>query len=237
MPAHRLVSHAVLAAVLGLAAPWPALAQSPQTVLAQSTQTVLAQVQREYRSVDGELNASYQALMRQLDEGARPHLVKAQLAWIAFRDAERAFEEDLYREGTHRPVAGYEALVRLTRQRTHEFNAAGEEIDLALDHGFPDMKVVLADLEAQEAAHRQADVRLNKVYQALKARGDAANRKLLIRAQIKWIAFRDAEGDFKGTMLHKSPVGPLWNATSLLTTTTVRADDLETLGRGLGSRR
>ena len=44
-----------------------------------------------------------------------------------------------------------------------------------------------------DAAFKKADTELNAVYsQALKA-SDSSNRKLLIDAQRKWVAFRDAD--------------------------------------------
>lgn len=66
-------------------------------VEADTTAAYRAAYDRYERFLDGELNRAYQALRRELDDGARQQLRAAQRAWIDYRDAAFAFIEGNWR--------------------------------------------------------------------------------------------------------------------------------------------
>ncbi len=67
---------------------------------------------------DKKLNATYAEMRRELDPGAREQLVKAQKAWLQFRDADCDFEAEAVRGGS----AYQSEYIRcqLTRTRARE---------------------------------------------------------------------------------------------------------------------
>ena len=74
---------------------------------------------------DGKLNDEYKATqaffaeMDGEDDGQRvAALLKAQRAWIAFRDAECAMEYSAWGSGSIRSIAGADCLMRVTAERT-----------------------------------------------------------------------------------------------------------------------
>ena len=96
----------------------PALdcSNGPQTVLNECADA-------GFRAADAKLNAAYRAVTRRLTEdSARPSLVEAQRAWIRFRDAECAFDTNVYEGGSIRPMLFSQCLTRVTDQRTADLN-------------------------------------------------------------------------------------------------------------------
>lgn len=74
---------------------------------------------RTAKAADDELNRAYRKLRGTLDDKDRGLLADAQRAWIAFRDAECAF--DLAdKDGSGHNVAHLECLTRLTRARAKQ---------------------------------------------------------------------------------------------------------------------
>jgi len=71
---------------------------------------------------DAELNRQYKKLQSTLGPEAKARLTKAQLAWIAYRDAEFALIERLYdiREGTMYGPMQNHARVKVVRARARE---------------------------------------------------------------------------------------------------------------------
>ena len=72
-------------------------------------------IHRELRESDARLNLVYQALMKALAE-PRP-LQKAQRAWLAFRDAQCAFDSEALKGGSARPYSLKLCLIVLAEQR------------------------------------------------------------------------------------------------------------------------
>ncbi len=93
-------------AVLMLAG--PALADEPdcsQKALSTGVQMTLNLcAERDAQRSDKVLDATYGLLAGKLDDGGRAALKKAELAWIAFRDATCDFETSGYAGGSMRPM-------------------------------------------------------------------------------------------------------------------------------------
>jgi uncharacterized protein YecT (DUF1311 family) len=72
-----------------------------------------------FRRADGELNALFKEMRRQLkgDAGAEKPLIAAERAWIAFRDAECAFSASNSKGGSIYPMVYSGCLEKLTRTR------------------------------------------------------------------------------------------------------------------------
>jgi uncharacterized protein YecT (DUF1311 family) len=110
-----------------LIALWTALAfaddVNPETC-AETAQTQLDMqfcVDARYKVADARLNEVYKRLTPLThDAEEKSKLVKAQRAWIAFRDTECAWEGDKYRGGSLEPYEAVSCLLRLTEQRTQE---------------------------------------------------------------------------------------------------------------------
>jgi uncharacterized protein YecT (DUF1311 family) len=149
---------------------------------------------------DAALNVRYQQVMKSLSGPLRVLLTAAELKWIAFRDAECDHEEDQYRGGSIMQLIYWNANSLLTEQRTR---------DLALLTPGPD--------------DPEADKRLNKVYRAWDKEQDAQGHKLLQKAELAWIAFRDAEAAYEGARFKGGKAGCLARLTM------TRALDLEAL--------
>lgn len=155
--------------LMALALAAPALPAAAQTQLEMNEQARAAAMKD-----DAALNRGYKALMARLAPSQKQLLTKAELKWIAFRDAECTFEEDKYRGGSIRPVIYWGAYARMTNARLAQLQATGV--------GKPDPT---------------ADKALNRLYQELRGGLDPTGKQLLLAAQVAWLAFRDAEADFQ----------------------------------------
>jgi uncharacterized protein YecT (DUF1311 family) len=140
----------------------------------------------EAMATDATLNKSYQRLMSRLHGHAHDLLVNSELKWIVFRDAECDFEEDKYRGGSIQPLEYWHTYNRLSKTR---------------------MKQLEASTPGQTSP--AADATLNTLYQELVKSQDQAGAKLLQKAELAWIAFRDAESDFQATRYHAPRAGAL----------------------------
>ncbi|EAQ47002.1 hypothetical protein MED193_17454 [Roseobacter sp. MED193] len=121
----RLSRLATLASLGALLLPGPALADcnNPQTTREMRHCAAL-----EYERADTELNKTYQAAqrsMRSLDrdlpndlKGASASLLRAQRAWIPFRDSACETEGFQFRGGTLEPLMVLTCKTHLTRQRS-----------------------------------------------------------------------------------------------------------------------
>jgi len=68
---------------------------------AQSQAEMNRQAAKDFEKVDAELNSAYAALMAKLpDAESKQKLKESQRAWLAFRDAEAAFQADGERGGS-----------------------------------------------------------------------------------------------------------------------------------------
>ena len=186
---HRPALAAILAALLvSVASPAWAQSQLEMNMKAQASA----------KTADTKLNSTYKRLMVSLDQPAQAALVRAELAWIAFRDAECALVASPYEGGSIQPLMYSTALERLTAARTAELAASGP------GRGDP-----------------QADARLNRLYKELLGDMTPAVRKQLQKAQLAWIAFRDAEAGFQALRFGGS------KRVAIEALTRVRADQLQ----------
>jgi uncharacterized protein YecT (DUF1311 family) len=91
---------------------------------------------RDFDKADADLNAQYKNtrdLMRKRDadstpedKGAEDALVKAQRAWVAYRDAECGSRGFQYHDGSMEPMVYSGCLTELTKRRTEELKALTE---------------------------------------------------------------------------------------------------------------
>ncbi|MFC5068198.1 lysozyme inhibitor LprI family protein [Flaviflagellibacter deserti] len=72
-----------------------------------------------YKKTNAELNTTYQEIMGRLkdDDPTREMLVKAQRAWLAFRDAECDFATFAAKDGSIWPMLNLQCLGALTAKR------------------------------------------------------------------------------------------------------------------------
>ncbi len=83
----------------------------------QSGMSICAAV--DFAASDGRLNAAYGEIMRRLaaDQDGRRRLQAAQRAWVAFRDAECAFQTAATTGGSMHPMLVVECRTELTKAR------------------------------------------------------------------------------------------------------------------------
>jgi uncharacterized protein YecT (DUF1311 family) len=220
---HPIVALALLAALA--ATPWtpPAAAEPVNTTL-----------EREYKAEDAALNAAYKKLTARLRHVARQRLTASEIAWIAFRDAQRHVEADLYRGGTMAATAALSSKIRLTSERTKELQTWLKRLDAPVFKGL-DAQTRERALSQQKGAHAQADHLLNQAYQAVLAPQDAEGRKLTTQAQRAWLAFRDKEAAF-AEVVGAPADAPLMRQLTLTELTGIRAEDLQTIVDEVKSR-
>ena len=72
------------------------------------------------KAADDSLNKNYAELRTILDAGSKNEIKQAQLAWIAFRDAECVFSSDVNKGGTLGRLSEMSCLTRLTKKRASE---------------------------------------------------------------------------------------------------------------------
>ncbi|MCC2975423.1 DUF1311 domain-containing protein [Sphingomonas sp. PL-96] len=98
-------------------------AANPASCTGDDTPSINACASAEFDAADAELNRYYQAAMRRLrSEGegeAAKELVKAQRAWIQYRDAECGAVYQNWSGGSIRTLMGISCQTRLTKLRTH----------------------------------------------------------------------------------------------------------------------
>lgn len=82
-----------------------------------STVGMVQCLERETDFWDTLLNTRYEELAQALAPAAFEALQEAQRAWIAFRDAECAFEHAVWGDGTIRAVAGASCMLEITAER------------------------------------------------------------------------------------------------------------------------
>lgn len=92
------------------------------------TATAFSQTQMElnrdaaaaYKKADKELNQVYNQLVAMLNEKEKARLVKAQRAWITFRDAHAHFSAGMYEGGSMQPLMHATAMKEVTMQRIEQ---------------------------------------------------------------------------------------------------------------------
>ena len=91
---------------------------------ATTTAAMRACENARFEKADRELNAAYNDLMQQLDDGRREKLRLAQSAWLHFRETNADFEADAARGGTLAPLIKVTVLADMTEARTAELKKA-----------------------------------------------------------------------------------------------------------------
>ncbi len=98
----------------------------------------IAEEKKQYRAADKALNIEYRKLLAGLDGAGRDKLVRAQRAWVAFRDANAMLRGHFSRGKV--PVSDavraselrlYTALREMTEARALELAAIGQEREAA----------------------------------------------------------------------------------------------------------
>ena len=101
----------------------------------QEDHQIIAELQANYKAADKTLNASYKRLYSEMDGAGRAKLVKAQRAWLAFRDSNAMLHADYIRGGAASSSGGdrvlYAVLVEMTHMRTRELDAIRAERNAA----------------------------------------------------------------------------------------------------------
>ena len=96
----------------------PLVALPAKDANAQSQGEMNRQAAKDFHKADAELNSAYAALMAKLpDVECKQKLKESQRAWLAFRDAQAAFEADEAHGGTMAPTLRYATMTELTDQR------------------------------------------------------------------------------------------------------------------------
>lgn len=125
-------------AALGLASLFlclPATAASKKCADAQDQATMTQCAGEDFSAADKKLNASFREIQKRLadDADGKARFVKAQRAWIAFRDAECAFNAGNSSGGSIYPMLVASCKKDLTEQRNKQLRTylSCEEGDLS----------------------------------------------------------------------------------------------------------
>ncbi|PZQ96860.1 MAG: hypothetical protein DI533_14940 [Cereibacter sphaeroides] len=111
----------LLAVALLTLAGQSAFAQDCANAQDQTTMNICAG--QSYKAADAELNATYKTLMVSVSPDGGKRLKAAQRAWIAYRDAECAFETLGTADGSIHSMIVSGCLEDLTRAQTARLNA------------------------------------------------------------------------------------------------------------------
>jgi uncharacterized protein YecT (DUF1311 family) len=98
-----------------------ASAANAQTVDCANASTQLAMnecAERSFKAADAELNSTYKALTQKVTKPGLAKLKSAERAWIAYRDAQCAFETAGTEDGSIHPMVVSSCLEGLTRAQT-----------------------------------------------------------------------------------------------------------------------
>jgi len=87
------------------------------------------QADKKYKKADAELNKVYKELSALLTPERKALLVKAQRAWITFRDMHCQFTDSMYEGGSIQPMIYSLCMQVLTEQRTKQLKVEKDEIN------------------------------------------------------------------------------------------------------------
>ena len=73
-----------------------------------------------YQTAGREMDAAYDALLKGLNGEQKHKLLRAQKAWLRFREANAAFEASTIQGGTLAPLVKISVLTKMTSARTEE---------------------------------------------------------------------------------------------------------------------
>lgn len=177
-----------LLAVLVLLAASPALAEPKAEDTIPSQPELNAQEAHAAAEADRELNKVYRKVTEDLTPTQRQDLTKAELAWMKYRDADKAFIGWLAGGGQATPMAESGAIRSASEVRMVQLNRVLDRHHWMLHP---------VTLPAAKAAFKDADARLNTDYKALMAQLKKPGQASLLKAQLAWLRFRDAEAAFE----------------------------------------
>lgn len=133
------------------------------------------------KKADAELNAVYKEVMASLDDAGKAALKESQRAWVKYRDLCGESEGSMYEGGSIQPMVVLQCHGDLTKEKSGRLRGM-------LPEGVARNSMGLPSLEAQQAALKKADDKLNKVYKDFMALGPNDKVK---EAQRAWIEYRD----------------------------------------------
>jgi len=108
--------------------PSPAGAQAePDCTAPQNTVEMHYCADQAYQAADADLNHVWRSMRGHLSKDEKALLLKAQRAWLKFRDANCDFAASPYLGGSIHPVILLTCLETMTRERTEELRAMLEQ--------------------------------------------------------------------------------------------------------------
>jgi uncharacterized protein YecT (DUF1311 family) len=99
------------------------------TAFSQTQQQLNREAAERYQKVDAELNKVYKELMALLSPERKALLVKAQRAWITFRDTHCQYESSIYEGGSMKPLLHAMCKQDLTEHRLKQLEQAKKEAE------------------------------------------------------------------------------------------------------------
>jgi uncharacterized protein YecT (DUF1311 family) len=159
------------------------LAQQPNCKNPQNQAEMNACAGLSYQNADKKLNQVYQQVRAKLQGANLEKLTSAQLAWIKFRDGNCEFARSQFDGGTMAPFILGGCLADITKKRTADLESYNRG-QLPQPAG---------------SSYKEADRKLNQVYQKLRSQVSAARRTKLESAELAWIKFRDGNCRFEST--------------------------------------
>jgi uncharacterized protein YecT (DUF1311 family) len=112
------MAHLAAALLLVHALSQAARCEAPQTQAEMNTCAAL-----EFHRTDAKLNTVYQQVLKRIDPSRLPKLRAAQRAWLAFRDAQCAFEGSESEGGTMQPTLVSGCKTEVTKARIEQLGA------------------------------------------------------------------------------------------------------------------
>lgn len=175
-PSPRLQLVAIASLLLTQPTIAPAQAQAANCTNPQTQMEMNSCEGLRWEDADRELNQNYQQLKPTLTEEQKDKITTAQLAWIAFRDAECELYSSSAEGGSLQPMLRVGCMANLTTDRVEDFQAyARKRLPFGLDDDYG-----------------KRDRALNHVYQAVQLLISDRRRGKLITAEQAWIEYRDA---------------------------------------------
>jgi len=94
----------------------------------QTQMELNAEANGKYKKADAELNKVYKELVALLSPERKALLVKAQRAWITFRDTHCRFTDSSYEGGSMQPMIYAMCMQEITEQRVKQLKQEKEEV-------------------------------------------------------------------------------------------------------------
>ena len=98
-------------------------------VCAQTQMEMNQQAVDQYKKVDLQLNKVYKQLLSLTkDQKQKSLLIKAQKAWIGYKEGHCNYEESFYEGGSMQPLVYYTCLQEVTEERIKQLKTSIDEI-------------------------------------------------------------------------------------------------------------